>query len=237
MGGVVNALSGGLVGGNGNFFNNLAHFPGKVFSAPFTAATQAGLIDKNSGLNKVGEFGGKVFETALNAPWDLADSATRSGSPPGAPGINKNLGKTQAAQLENAQSFRDRLPGLENQLGHQLGEQSNQQMGQNLHDVRQSNSHRGLLYGGINAGDEQQVRGHAASSLAQGRSNINSGMENAANTLDAQAIKTGMGVQQTQQSIQNSIYGQALANMQAQNQLIGGVFGGMGKIGGLLAAG
>lgn len=204
-------------------------------------------IGLTSPLSSVGNALGIKSDSALGKNLNTMDSWTNpvarnifgmSGAgKPAAPGINNNLGTVQSAQLANAANFRQNLPGLENQMGHQLADQSNQQMSQNIQGARQNNSARGLLYGGINAGQEGAIRANAAHGLAAGRSDINQGLLNNANTLDAQAIHTGLGIQQTQQSIQNSIYGQALADMQARGAAIGGLMGGVGKIGGMFAAG
>jgi hypothetical protein len=180
---------------------------------------------------------GLHFLDASTHPLEQTASDMLNAKKPEAPGINSNLARVQREQNRNAMDFRQNLPSMANTLGTSLADQNNQMMDQNIRSVRQNSSARGLLYGGLNAGREQGARSVAGNALAQGRSNINMGLQNAANTLDAQALHTAQGVQQTQDSIQSGIYKQALADMQARNAVVGGFMSGAGKVGGAMMGG
>lgn len=203
-----------------------------------TIANPLGTIGNWVGVNTNSQLGKNLhYLDSTTHPIEQTASDMYSADKPAAPGINKNLSNVQNTQVQKAQNFRKGLLGTENSLGHNLAEENNHMLGQNLQGIRQNNSHRGLLYGGLNYGQEQGARVGAARSLAQGRTSINNNMENAANTMDQQAIHTGVGIQQSQQQIQDAIYGQALADMQAKNAALGGFISGAGKIGGAFAGG
>lgn len=163
--------------------------------------------------------------------------APQSADAPNSPGINSNLQNVQAQQLQNAQSFRANMPSMNAQLTNQMNVQGGNALGQNLQNINSGNSARGLMYGGINAGQQQGARAQMATGLAQGKSEINSNLANAANTLDAQAVQTGMGVQASQNQIENQVYSQAMSMMNLNNSYFGGLMSGGGKIGGMMAAG
>jgi hypothetical protein len=146
--------------------------------------------------------------------------------------------QAQSGQQYGAQQFRQNIPQTENTLFNQMSSGVNQSMNQGIKNVQQHNSNRGMLYGGVNAGQEGAVRAGAAGSLAQGRSGINSGVENAANSMDQSAIDTGVAIQQQQQQMQNAIYADAMAKMNNQNGAIGGLLGAAGTgVGMYLGAG
>lgn len=146
--------------------------------------------------------------------------------------------QAQNGQQYAAQQFRANIPQTENTLYNQMASQQNQNMNAGIKQTQQNNSSRGLLYGGVNAGQEQGVRASAANALATGRSNINSGVETAANSMDQGAIDTGIAIQQQQQQMQDAIYSNAMAQMNAQNGAIGGLLGAAGMgVGMYLGAG
>lgn len=150
--------------------------------------------------------------------------------------FNSPAQNAMLAQQYYAKQFQGNESNLENQLGSQLSSQANSQMGQNLNAVRQNNSRRGLLFGGVNAGQEGAVRSGAAQDIASGRSSINQGVVSAGNQMNQDAINTGVAIQQQQQQVQNAIYSQAMASMQSQNAAIGGLLGAGGAVlGGYLA--
>lgn len=146
--------------------------------------------------------------------------------------------QAQSGQQYSAQQFRNNIPQTENTLYNQMASQQNQNMNAGIKQTQQNNSSRGLLYGGVNAGQEQGVRASASNALATGRSNINSGVETAANSMDQSAIDTGIAIQQQQQQMQDAIYSNAMAQMNAQNGAIGGLLGAAGMgVGMYLGAG
>lgn len=141
------------------------------------------------------------------------------------------------AKQHYAKEFRKNLPGMENQMGHGLADAANTQMVSSIGQAKQSNSNRGLLYGGINQGQEQGIRANSANAVAQGQSDINSGLESAANDMDSSAIKQGFNYQAQQQAIQNQIYKQAMASMASSGAALGSVLGAAGAVGGAMVSG
>lgn len=124
-----------------------------------------------------------------------------------------------------AKSFQERLPQMQAKMAQQLTQQSNQQMQGALQQNKQANFSRGMGYGGIEQGQQAGIRVGSEQQLAGQISGANASLENASNTLNAQAVETGVGVQQTEQSIQNSIYQQQMANQQANNNITGSIMG------------
>lgn len=144
---------------------------------------------------------------------------------PEAPGVDPNLQRLKEAQQKNAQEFRQNLPGTKSRMAEDLSVQSNLATSAGNKQIQESNSRRGLLYGGLNQGQQLANTAKQKSKLGQAINTSNVNLENAANTLDAQAVETGMGIQQSQQAIQNQIYNNAMAQMNAQNQMVGGLIG------------
>lgn len=149
---------------------------------------------------------------------------------PDAPRINENLSRLKQKQMEQAKQFRENLPGMKNKMATDLRVEANDAMAAQAKNINESNSRRGLLYGGINAGQQAQAKGAAQSRLAKAISSNNVNLENAADAMDAQAIETGMGIQQSQQAIQNQLYSQAQARLNGENMMTGSMLGAAGGI-------
>ena len=141
-------------------------------------------------------------------------------------------------QQFQAMDFRANAPQMQNTLYNQLSADVNQAAGQGIRAVKQKNSSRGLLYGGINAGNEQGVRATASGQLAKGRSAINQGVMETADQIEQGAINTGLQIQNQQQQMQNAIYANAIARMNADNSQTAGLLSAGGMVlGGYLAGG
>ncbi len=140
---------------------------------------------------------------------------------PHAPGMSPGLQQTLANQQAYAKSFRGDLPQITNTMQGRMAQQANQGLQNNLRQTRTSNASRGLLYGGVNAGQEGQQRASAQRGLISADSALNTGLQNEANSLDQAAMQTGVGIQQQQQAMQNSVYQNAMAQMAGQNQIAG----------------
>ena len=146
-----------------------------------------------------------------------------SDSAPTAPGIDPNLQRLKDSQMANAKNFRSNLPALQNQTNLNLRSDQNRNLSGQLGAAKESQSRRGLLYGGMAQGQNAQLRGNAASNLAGAISQSNTGLNAAADQLDAQALDTAYGIQKNQQAIQDSIYSQAQARLNGQNSMIGNI--------------
>ncbi len=128
-------------------------------------------------------------------------------------------------QAMAAHEFRENIPGLSNQMGNQLAGQVGGQVDQGIKQTQQADSRRGLLYGGMHAGNEQKVRGAGAAQVAQGRSDINKGLLEQADKIDSSAINTGLQIQQQQQAMQDAIYAQAMKSSSNTSAMAGQVVG------------
>lgn len=175
-----------------------------------------GLPQYVGGLGNV--ITGGAFDSQISHNVDPA-------APPAAPGINPTLSQTQQSQIQNAADFRKNIPSMEQSMSNDVRQTANNQLGQTMKSINNNTNSRGLLYSGINQGMKGGARAQTASNVGQATSGINAGLENAANTLDAQAVETGVGIQQTQQSIQNQIYSQAMTQMNANNSMFGSALG------------
>lgn len=143
--------------------------------------------------------------------------------------VKLNNATTPPTPLESLQSqasiFRSNLPQMQQQMASSMGQGINQQTQQNLSANKTNNSTRGLLYGGINQGQQAAVRGQGQVQMAQGREMINSQLNSAADQMDQGTISQGMALQNVQQNMQNAIYQQAMMNMMSQNQMYGSLVG------------
>lgn len=157
------------------------------------------------------------------------------GVAPSAPGEDPAMAKLRAQQMQNAKEFRANMPNMQREMGENLKTTANQGLSAANKNTNEGMSSRGLLYSNLNKGAQAGNRSRTQAGVAKGTSDINTGLMNAANTLDTQAIETGVGIQQTQQAIQNDIYSQAMAKMNAQNAQAGGLMGLAGTAG-MLAA-
>jgi len=159
----------------------------------------------------------------LGATFRLAEEGLKemSGKPPGAPGVDPNLANLQSAQVQYAKDFRGQLPELQSKMSSQLTQDVGRNLQQDLRGSRSTASARGLLYGGVQQGKEARQRAAAQKGLMSGISNINMGLQDAANYMDASAIQSGVNMQAQQQALQNLIYQNAMARQAGQNQIIG----------------
>jgi hypothetical protein len=147
------------------------------------------------------------------------------------PQTTEELAKSSQDYFAN--QYRQNISKNENDLYNQLATSATGQMNQGIKQIQQNNSSRGLLYGGVNAGQEGALRANTAAGLASGKASINSQVESTANQIDQNSINNGLALQQQQQQMQNAIYANAMAQMNAQN----GLFSGLLSAGGMVAGG
>ncbi len=214
MGSAVSSIGSGI----GNAVHDIGQ--GNIFRGA------GDLINGSAGVVGSLPLGGRAMGSIIKGAGNMIGSIDGSdATPPSAPGVDPGVSSALQSQQQQAQQFRQNLPGMENQAGQQLAQSTNRQMGQNIENVNKYDNSRGLLYGGINQGNQQKQRVNAATSLAAGRTSINDQYNQAANQMDAAAVGTGLAVQQSQQVIQDQIYNQALTNMMNQNQAFGSLLG------------
>lgn len=213
----------------GNAIGGAVSDTANAVAKPFTDIAQ-GQINPGSILGGAAAHVGGILPA-------LGDNLYGSGpDAPPVPGTPGALDQLKQAQINTAKDFRQNLPGMEGQLGNQLASSSNQQLGQDTSSLKQMNSRRGLLYGGVNAGGENKLRASAQGGLSAAKSQLHAGLESQANQLDSEAIQTGVAIQQSQQQMQNLIYQQALARMQSENAMMGSLFQAGGMAAGMALA-
>ncbi len=156
-----------------------------------------------------------------NGVFGNADGSNQP-TPPKTP---SSLAGLQAQQQQYAQQFSQNLPQMQQKMAGLLTQQANQQMSGQIAQVKNQNNRRGMEYGGVNQGQQGQVRAADQQNLGQAITGSNANLENASNTLNAQAVETGVGIQQTNQAIQNQIFQQQMAQMNSQNSVMGSALG------------
>lgn len=167
---------------------------------------------------------------------NLYNNLTGAGqSGPQAPGTNPSLSSVEQQQINQANDFSANMPTYQSQMTDNLKTNVNNQLGSNLNTISNNNNARGLLYGGVNQGQRAQAYGQAQAQTAQGVSNINAGLLSAQDQLNANAVGTGTGIQQSSQAIQNDIYQQTLSQINSNNAMLGSA-GGSAVLAGLLLA-
>ena len=142
-----------------------------------------------------------------------------------APKEKTDLEKFQESQVDYANKFRERLPQMQNDMAHLLSQNENETTNQRIKQVKQNNSRRGMAYGGVNAGQQGLLRSEGSQQLARAISGANQDLQSASDLMQAQAIQTGMGLQNINQNIENQAYSRAMARMQADNSVAGGLLG------------
>lgn len=142
---------------------------------------------------------------------------------PTPPGEDPRLTKIREAQQKQADQFSANANQTKNTLYNNLAQGERAQLTNNLSAVNQNNSARGLLNSGINEGQQAGVRAESSQAMAGARAGINSGVDNAASQLQYQAANANAQQQHTAQSLQDSVYSQALQSMANRNNALGGL--------------
>lgn len=181
---------------------------------------------------------GAILTPGLSLPATMAGITKHVEDPPPPPGIDPSLENIKNQQIDQAKNFRADLGNKKSLMSQNLRGQANEQLQSNLGAVRSKNSARGLLYGGLNQSEEGSERARSSAGLGRAIQSSNTALENAADTLDSNAIETARGVQQSQQQIQNDIYSQAMAQLNSQNAMTSNIMSTAATIGlGLLRGG
>ena len=131
--------------------------------------------------------------------------------------------KLQNAQIDQAKNFRANLPEMQQRLAQNLASDQSRSTYGLLNQNKQEMSRRGLLYGGLNAGREGQIRAQGQANLAASTSQMNQDLYSAADQMDAEALNSAHAIRQNSQQIQDAIYSQAMARMNANNSMIGNI--------------
>lgn len=140
-----------------------------------------------------------------------------------------------AGQQAQYNEFQQNMPRMQQEISEGLMKRSVRDIAQGQRSATERMSARGLGYGGLAQSQREQVQAQGQQNLANNMAQANQGLLGLGNQIQSGAIQTGLGLQSNLQDYQNSIYQQALARQQAQNQEMGSVIGGLGTIGLMMA--
>ncbi len=145
-------------------------------------------------------------------------------------------------QSERAQKFRMQFPSiLNNQLA---GERVNMRrnIASGVGDARKGYNSRGLLYGGLRTGAEAGVGADAGAKYAATVADKTKALNDQANSLDQDVTETGkvLGdigneVSGNTNASRQALLDSLMQQSQAKDEAIGGLLGGVGKLGGTIA--
>lgn len=140
-------------------------------------------------------------------------------------------------QIKAATEYGNNIKGYEKQQQNTAADTSRQNLAGQLAGVNTNSNSRGLLYGGYNEGEQAKTSAMNQAALQQQYSNINTNAQNTLSGLQNQALGTGLVINQTQQNQNDLAYQAALQQQMQNNQMFGSLLGGIGSIGGRMAAG
>jgi len=123
--------------------------------------------------------------------------------------------------------FRENIPQFENQLYQGAVNQARNNLVGQMADIRSNASSRGLLYGGLRQGAEDQAKAATAGELGAKRLAINQAVEGQANDFDANALNRMLEQYNAAQQYNQQQYGLGLQRQGLENQQRAGLFGGL----------
>ncbi len=151
---------------------------------------------------------------------------------PAPPAQDPNIAALQQQRVKEASDFKQNLPGLTNDLGQNLENQSRRALASDMATNNMSANRRGLLGSGINQAANARSSGQEAVGLAQGKQQLSDQLQNQADQMEASAINNGYQYWQSAKGIQDSAYNAALNNMMSARSGVTGLIGAGSKIGG-----
>lgn len=135
-------------------------------------------------------------------------------------------------QIQQAQDFRANMPQMEQDLGSAYERQARRGLAQNIQGINANASRRGLLYSGLRQGAEAGAQAKAAGDVAQKRYEINQGLEQNAQGLESGSASNIFSSYKNDIQNADDSYNLALQQMQSRNNLLTGLFGGIGAAAG-----
>lgn len=145
------------------------------------------------------------------------------------------LGNIEEESKRQADAFKQNLPNLKQNLYQGAANQSRVGLAGQLDQIKSQASGRGLLYGGIKQGMDQQAQAGAAGQLSQQQYNINKQLEDQQQSMQQGILSNALERYRGDVSAAEKYYGQDLGRYNLRQQQQGQLFGGLAQ-GGLLAA-
>src|SRR5271165_4240856 len=118
-----------------------------------------------------------------------------SAPPPQVPQLDPNIQTLSDQQLKTAQQYQTNAAGLMQEQGNMAQDQNAQALSGQTKNITNNANSRGLLYSGIKQGAVASAQGNSAANTSAQQAGINQNVTNQANTLNAQALQSQMGVQ------------------------------------------
>lgn len=150
------------------------------------------------------------------------------------------VSQAQYAQKDALESlynrFKDNEPSLTQDLYSNETEKANRKLADTGRNIRAGASQRGLLYSGLREGAEGAARGQSATDLASSKANINEQMMDTRYRLGSMAAASGLDVNAQELERSQARYNLALRQAGQRADVLGGVFGAAGLIGGAALA-
>lgn len=140
-----------------------------------------------------------------------------------------------------AAEFRSNLPNYINQQTDPMVDQSKRKLVNDIQDIKQNSNSRGLLYSGVNEGNQAAAKGFESSQLAKGIQGVNTQANDQADYRDQLAANAQAGAAGQEMQLLNyqatqsqTAYEQALKRTQAEQAFWGGLFGSLGSAAGMV---
>lgn len=151
--------------------------------------------------------------------------------------VDKNYEGLVKQQSNLANQYTKNLPSTQGQLANVAQDQARSQLAQGYQAADRYSNSRGLLYGGLGAGNRAGVENQIAGNLSNQLQQNNLNTTNQANNMQNAALQSGINLQQMQQQSYNQAYNQALANRQQALGQQNGLLGGIASLGGMVLGG
>lgn len=148
--------------------------------------------------------------------------------------LNSGTASSQGRQaLQNqAMSMRQNLGAIEDQRAAPIEESTRHDLYNQQQGINQQSSARGLLYSGINQGNQANAQSQAISNLANQRAGINRQTETDVGNLEQQAIAAGLSEQQRKQQFAEDQWKKNYEKQMTDYQNSKGALSGAGAAGG-----
>lgn len=203
-------------GGGGGGLGNIISSPVQAIGTGIGAI--AGGLPGAIGGNIVGGLAG---QTGPKAP------------PP--PGMDPQLAALQQKRVDEANQFRQNLPGTTQDMGQNLENQSRRQLAGDIASNNMNANRRGLLGSGLNQAANAQSSGTEATNLANSKQQMTNQLQDQADNMENQAVTNGYQYWQSAKGIQDSAYNAALGNMMSARSGTMALLGGAAKVGSMAA--
>lgn len=142
------------------------------------------------------------------------------------------MSKAVAAQVDQAKSFRERLPLFRQQLGYDVDVDASKQLASQMTDINRNANRRGLLYSGLRANEARKAGVAAKAQGNEKKIGVNKDLSNISNELDQAVANTGLKTAaQKQAEVNANLSDQqrktidALKRRNGDNAALGGLIG------------